>query len=170
MPFVEKAYAKLHGTYDALIGGYVDYGLRDLTGGASEHVVLAPGFHGYNPSDVGADGSRSRAEQDDFVWRKLREYDDTGCLMGCSIQPLPKSGNAGGVEMALPQGATADRPGVGCGGSDGSGARVGGIAGAGGARRACATTTPHALPPVRMLVGVTGATPAPSTGPPDPQA
>ena len=41
VPIVEKAYAKLHGTYEALSGGTVDYALRDLTGGSVERVQLA---------------------------------------------------------------------------------------------------------------------------------
>eukprot|EP00906_Rhabdomonas_costata_P005804 RCo008623 len=35
---LEKAYAKLHGSYQALCGGDISYALVDLSGGASEHV------------------------------------------------------------------------------------------------------------------------------------
>ena len=50
VPFVEKAYAKLHGSYDSLIGGYTDYALRDCTGFISEHLVLKSSYDGYHSS------------------------------------------------------------------------------------------------------------------------
>jgi len=37
---IEKAYAKLHGRYEALLGGHVEYALRDITGGAVSKVPL----------------------------------------------------------------------------------------------------------------------------------
>ena len=37
---VEKAYAKLHGTYNALSGGHVGDALVDLTGGSAQTIVL----------------------------------------------------------------------------------------------------------------------------------
>jgi hypothetical protein len=32
VPIIEKAYAKLHNTYEGLIAGYVDDGINDMTG------------------------------------------------------------------------------------------------------------------------------------------
>lgn len=107
VPYLEKAYAKLHGSYDALIGGYVDYGLRDLTGAICEQIIMTPGFIGFNPSDVGAGADGKPPDptaDDDPFWRRLRRYDEDGCLMGCSIQPPPKS-KSRGAEAQAPQGA-----------------------------------------------------------------
>ena len=38
VPLIEKAYAKLHGCYEALISGYIDDGLTDLTGFVAEKI------------------------------------------------------------------------------------------------------------------------------------
>ena len=37
MPIVEKAYAKLHGSFELLGAGTVPYALKDFTGGAARH-------------------------------------------------------------------------------------------------------------------------------------
>jgi Calpain family cysteine protease len=38
VPFIEKAYAKLHGCYKSLIGGSVHAGIGDLTGATTNTV------------------------------------------------------------------------------------------------------------------------------------
>ena len=88
---MEKAYAKLHKSYDALIGGYVDYGLRDMTGLVSEQIVLKQGhlgFHAETAEDI-ASG---------VFWKRLCEDWQNGSLMGASIQPDPKSKATAKVE------------------------------------------------------------------------
>jgi hypothetical protein len=40
VPLAEKAYAKLHGTYEAALEGTLVEGLTDLTGGISEKVNM----------------------------------------------------------------------------------------------------------------------------------
>ncbi|CAM9097173.1 unnamed protein product, partial [Phaeothamnion confervicola] len=77
-PLVEKAYAKLHGCYKSLIGGYVHYGVSDLTGFAPRLLVLKRGHQGFHDDCA-----------DDDVWRRLRLYRNWRCLMGCSIQQPP---------------------------------------------------------------------------------
>ena len=37
---IEKAYAKLHGTYDDIVGGKAHFALADLTGGVPEEIKL----------------------------------------------------------------------------------------------------------------------------------
>jgi hypothetical protein len=40
VPLIEKAYAKLHGSYEAINGGSMTESLVDLTGGSSEKFNL----------------------------------------------------------------------------------------------------------------------------------
>ena len=79
VPIIEKAYAKLHGSYKALIGGYTDFGLADLTGFCPHQLVLREGYLSYS----------EKYESDD-LWNTLVRYKQNGCLMGCSIRPNPK--------------------------------------------------------------------------------
>ena len=48
VPFIEKAYAKLHGCYKALIGGYSHYALGDMTGFSPQLVGLREGYMGFS--------------------------------------------------------------------------------------------------------------------------
>ncbi|GBG24010.1 Calpain [Hondaea fermentalgiana] len=92
---LEKAYAKLHGSYDALIGGYVDGALRDLTGLACEELVLREGHTGFHPK-------YAAWIRDGTLWNRCNEYaNEWGCMMGCSIQPDPRDLKAGKVEQKV---------------------------------------------------------------------
>jgi len=76
---IEKAYAKLHGCYKALIGGYTHYGLADMTGFSPRLIVMKPGFPGY-----------CVPYEEEEMWSILTKYKAWNCLMGTSIQPNPK--------------------------------------------------------------------------------
>jgi len=67
VPIVEKAYAKLHGSYEALEGGSISDGLKDLTGGGVDIVRL------------------EGKEDPEALWDKLRQNAANHYLMGCSI-------------------------------------------------------------------------------------
>ena len=103
-----KAYAKLHGSYKALIGGYVHNALADLTGFAPHLLVVKPGHQGYEEvipraRFLGSDAYWDKISQSDeikipleqeIIWRRLRRLQERGCLMGCSIQHDPGSRNS----------------------------------------------------------------------------
>eukprot|EP00736_Rhodelphis_marinus_P002744 Rmarinus@m.9918 len=69
---LEKAYAKMHSCYENLISGFVDYGLRDLTGGCPMTIKLTQ-----SPwKEISESGD---------LWNKLLYFQKEGCLMGCSV-------------------------------------------------------------------------------------
>jgi hypothetical protein len=67
---VEKAYAKMHGSYGALPGGTIAYALRDLTAGAPQTISLK-------------DESVVDQIQNGFLWQQLKLWSQQG-LLGCS--------------------------------------------------------------------------------------
>jgi calpain len=79
VPLIEKAYAKLHGSYKSLIGGFVHNGLADLTGYSPRLIVMKEGYVGF-----------SKKYDKEEIWGILQQYIDWGCLLGCSIQANPK--------------------------------------------------------------------------------
>ena len=108
------------GAYDCLIGGYIDYGLSDLTGMVSEQVVLRESHLGYHETtgkllkrdpkrheprllkgkEEGKEEGKENTETDSF-WNQLHDFSQHGSLMGCSIQPDPKAKNAAKVEAKV---------------------------------------------------------------------
>lgn len=75
---VEKAYAKLHGGYEAIIGGQESYCLQDLYGGVPGSFKLQEKF-----------------PNEDEAWHAISKSLHAGSLVGCSNED---------VEMDLPKG------------------------------------------------------------------
>lgn len=70
----------MNGSYDSLIGGYIDCALRDLTGLCSQLLVLQPGHTGYN-EDTG------HLVENGELFKLIQRRTEDGTLCGCSIQP-----------------------------------------------------------------------------------
>ena len=89
------------GAYDCLIGGYIDYGLSDLTGMVSEQVVLREshlGYHGTTGKLLKRDPKRHEErkkvsvategkgkinmEKKDSFWNQLHDFSQHGSFNG----------------------------------------------------------------------------------------
>ena len=79
VPLIEKAYAKLHNCYEALIAGYLDDGLADMTGHVTSKVKIQGPKKGFNP----------QLGDKDVFWKKLIDYNISDTKMGCSVTGLP---------------------------------------------------------------------------------
>eukprot|EP01052_Picozoa_sp_SAG31_P025661 SAG31_NODE_2262_length_6062_cov_12.422774_5_plen_463_part_00 len=88
---LEKAYAKLHRTYENLKTGFVDYALKDLTGGNTQQLRW---------DNVALTEAEDFAMKVDKKWTLLRQLFSDGCLVGGSC-----SGKARPLD---PDGYTAD--------------------------------------------------------------
>ena len=69
LPLLEKAYAKLHFSYDALENGEITDALRNLTGLCSERIMIA----------------QEENRSSDTVFRRCRELLDYNAAIGCVI-------------------------------------------------------------------------------------
>jgi len=78
VPLIEKAYAKLHGNFEAIESGSITDGLVDLTGEGSEVLDI---------------------QKTDNFWNMLHQGYKSGYLMGCAAQAA-----GAGVEEATPLG------------------------------------------------------------------
>jgi len=76
VPLIEKAYAKMHGTYQALISGQIDDGLVDMTGCVSDKLKLK--------LPNGAFDSKVLISPE-TLWDRLNKDIVNGSMMGCSI-------------------------------------------------------------------------------------
>eukprot|EP01127_Copromyxa_protea_P006068 TRINITY_DN1587_c0_g1_i3.p1 TRINITY_DN1587_c0_g1~~TRINITY_DN1587_c0_g1_i3.p1 ORF type:complete len:922 (-),score=203.17 TRINITY_DN1587_c0_g1_i3:56-2821(-) len=81
-PIIEKAYAKIHGSYQAIESGNTADALGDLTGEVSEIM--------------------SKVSDTDSLWEKLLAYNNAGYFLGCSLEDdsPPKTDNTVGHTRA----------------------------------------------------------------------
>ena len=77
---MEKAYAKLHGSYEKLHGGSLNEAMVDLTGGVSEEF------------DIKSAETQENIEGGQF-WKDLKKYSQQGFLIGCENIVLDDNGN-----------------------------------------------------------------------------
>jgi hypothetical protein len=78
----EKAYAKLHGSYAAIIGGKEPEALQDMTSGVPITIEVADIGKRFSASPASASSTGTSAE--DALWRYLQDRMGEGGLLGAS--------------------------------------------------------------------------------------
>ena len=81
LPLLEKAYAKLHGTYESLNRGSIAEALVDLTGGSCDKINL---------TTMKAKESISNG----FLWDEVVSFSTAQQIMGCSISDTSRETEA----------------------------------------------------------------------------
>ena len=84
---LEKAYAKLHGCYEALASGFLDEALRDLTAGATLHLDLNQGK-----------GEALKNGENNELWQFLKDAIADDAILAAtrsSNAPVPPNGLSG---------------------------------------------------------------------------
>jgi hypothetical protein len=76
VPLIEKAYAKLHGCYEALIGGQMEEGVVDMTGFVADKSILKTAKNAFNSAEL---------KSLEFAWKKWDAQIMDGSLLGCSV-------------------------------------------------------------------------------------
>lgn len=72
---IEKAYAKLHGSYQALISGSIREAFEELTGGFADDI------------NIHEDKIYSKKK---FLWEEMLKWKRSLCLMGASAEAPEK--------------------------------------------------------------------------------
>ena len=86
---LEKAMAKLHGSYQALVAGTGDEALRTLTGFPIDTVRLEP-----DPNAEYSTGSQMSGLDAELTWTKLQSYDEAGFVSVASCGRSTQGGAA----------------------------------------------------------------------------
>ena len=75
VPLIEKAYAKIHHWYEALVSGFIDDGLTELTGFVAEKVNLHDNKGIFPNKKLGTK---------DVFWKYLRDRREEQSMLGCA--------------------------------------------------------------------------------------
>jgi calpain-15 len=83
--FVEKAYAKVHGSYNSLNGGFISEAFNDLTGAPTERMYLARYRVDSHSSHVSRIGPYHLGQLDlDELWVRLLSFSSANFIMGAA--------------------------------------------------------------------------------------